>query len=340
MKQNKILGCCYGAAYGDSLGAVTESCLRSEILQAFPNECLDYAESISRLTEGIFPGQVTDDFGSSLYFIKAILRHDGKFNRGIAVEAILDWSQDEIVFGRYAGQNSKNAIERLRQGIIIEKESVRSHFARRNTNGGAMKVSPVALLAKTLDEAVDYALDLCWPTHYNSAAAAGAAAIACAVWQAQQTASTMDSLIEAGIYGARTARMRLEKEGMTAQGPYVDRKIKDAVETIKEAADYPSLVVCLNESIGMKSIVQESVPAVFAIIAACHGDFKQSIRCAVNAGGDTDTVASMIGAILGSRYGLTVIDEKTILRIQEANEFLKLKETIEAYTNLIMKRGY
>lgn len=281
MQENKVLGALYGAAYGDSLGAVTEFRSRRDILDKFPDGCKDYAESISLITHGIIPGTVTDDFGSSCYFMKTILKH-----------------------------------------------------------GGAMKVSPVGLLARTDQKlAIRYTKDLCWPTHYNSAAVSGACAIACAVCEAQREDADLDSVFEKAVEGARIARTELEEEGMEAFGPYVDRKIRQAVELGRKVQNPEELYDLLNGVIGTGITVQESIPAVFAIIAACKGDFKNAVWCAVNAGGDTDTIASMTGAILGGYRGIEAIPQEAVERMKKVNAFLELKETIENYMNLILLEG-
>ena len=335
MKQSKILGSLYGAAYGDSLGAVTEFCTRNEILNHFPNGCHDYAESISLITKGIQPGSITDDFGSSCYVMKHVLLHNGEMNKDIAVEAILDWSQDEIVFKKYAGQNTKSSIERLKEGIVIDEMSRKRHFGRMNTNGGAMKASPMGLLARNeLEKAITYTIDLCWPTHYNSAAVSAACAVACAVCESQNENATIDSIFEKAIYGAKKSREQLEKEGYDSFGPYVDVKIKEAIEAAKNIQE-DQIMDLLNGSIGTGIWVQESIPAVFAIIQVYHGDFIKSVHCAVNAGGDTDTIASMTGAILGGLHGAEAIPQKAIHQIQEVNSYLNLKEIIEDYVRFI-----
>lgn len=341
MERHKVSGALYGAAYGDSLGAVTEFCSRGDILKAFPDGCCDYAESISQITRGIVPGTVTDDFGSSCYFMKTILKHNGAFDREIAVEAVLDWSQDEIVFGKYAGQNTKSAMERLKQGIVIDEGSRIRHFGRQNTNGGAMKAAPMGLLAcGSQEKAIQYTKALCWPTHYNSAAVSGACSIACAVCEAQKEDATLDSIFEKAIEGARISRIQLEEEGMEAFGPYVDQKIEIAVQWGRKAREQDEdIYEILNGVLGTGITVQESIPAVFAIIAAHDGDFKKSVLCAVNAGGDTDTIASMTGAILGSMHGRQAVPDEAVKRIQTANEFLQLKQVVENFTDFILSKG-
>lgn len=340
MKREKIRGTLYGAAYGDSLGAMTEFCSREKIQKAFPKGCRDYADSISMITAGITPGNVTDDFGSSCYFMKAILQHGGEMDRDISIEAVLEWSKDDIVFGKYAGQNTKSAMERLKQGVVIDEMSQKRHFARANTNGGAMKASPMGLLAVgNFEKAIAYTEALCWPTHYNSAAVSAACAISCAVMETQKEDVTFDSIFENAVRGARISRLQLEEEGFGSFGPYVDVKIEEAIEKARSVSGPEELIELLNSSIGTGIWVQESIPAVFAIIAGCKGSFEDSIYCAVNAGGDTDTISSMTGAILGGLHGVDCIPKKAVTRIQEVNQFLDLKETVEAFTELIMKKG-
>ncbi|MDD3251077.1 MAG: ADP-ribosylglycohydrolase family protein [Lachnospiraceae bacterium] len=339
MQRAKIEGALYGAAYGDSFGAITEFRSRDDILQAFPEGYTDYTESISLITKGIVPGTVTDDFGSSCYFMKAILKHDGHFDRDIAVEAVLDWSKDEVVFAKYAGQNTKSAMERLKQGNIIDEGLRARHFGRQNTNGGAMKAAPMGLLAREDHQlAIRFTKDLCWPTHYNGAAVSGACAIACAVCEAQKEGATVGSIIEQAIAGARQSRIQLDEEGFGAFGPYVDRRIGLAVDLGRQAKTEEEVYRLLEEMIGTGISVQESVPAVFAIMAAQKGDLEASIRCAANAGGDTDTISSMTGAILGGLHGAEAIRPEVIDRIQSCNQFLQLKETVEQYTNLILSK--
>ncbi|MDQ0361797.1 ADP-ribosylglycohydrolase family protein [Breznakia pachnodae] len=338
MKQHKILGALYGAAYGDSLGAVSEFCTRKEIVDAFPNGLTDYAQSISRITAGITPGQVTDDFGSSCYVMESILKYKGVFNRDIAIEALLKWSTDEEVFGKYAGMNTKEAMVRLRDGIVINEMDKQRHFAGKNTNGGAMKVNPVALLAQgNHDQTIVYTLDLCWPTHYNSAAASGACAIACAINEAQNPSATVNTIIDKAIQGAKRSRQQLDSEGYYAFGPYVENRIQQAVILSENCKNNDDIIRVLDEEIGTGIQVQGSVAAVFAIIAATKGSFADAIYCAVNAGGDTDTMASMIGAILGGYHGMEVIPKTAIEKINSINSNLNLKNIVYSYTELVGK---
>ena len=135
-------------------------------------------------------------------------------------------------------------------------------------NGAGMRVSPVGLYAKTLDEALELASITASVSHNHSEGIRGAQAIAASVY--------------------------LCKEGQSKQ------KIKEYVEqtfgynlsrTIDEIRpNYAFDVSC-----------QGSVPE--AIIAFLEGNsFEEVIRLAISIGGDSDTIGCMAGAIAACRY--------------------------------------
>jgi len=333
--RDKCLGALYGAAYGDSMGAATEFCTASQISKAFPNGLVSYAPSISRITSGIEPGAVTDDFGSSCFIMKNILENEGVFDRELAVKIILEWAEDDFYFGRFAGQNSKLAVERLRN---LQKPEHNREFRKQNTNGGAMKMSPLAVLALgDMGKALAYAIDMCYPTHYNAAAVSGAAAICCAATKALCETATMNDIIVAGIWGAKEGRLMLEDSGFGCFGPNVDWRIEMAVSLGGGCSSRQERIEMLSEKVGTGIFVHESIPAVFGIIASTP-DITEAILTAVNAGGDTDTVASMCGTVLGAYNGYSVIPEAVIAQLEKANPSLNLTAVITRYCDMVISR--
>ena len=55
--------------------------------------------------------------------------------------------------------------------------------------------------------------------------------------------------------------------------------------------------------VGTSLATQESVPAAFAILALYPDDPWQAVLSAASVGGDTDTIAAMVGAIAGACGG-------------------------------------
>jgi len=136
-------------------------------------------------------------------------------------------------------------------------------------NGAAMRVSPVAHVAKTLEECNDLSRMVTSVTHNHPEGIKGGQAAAAAVWMA--------------------LHQRTKEE------------IREAMET-----DYYRLDFTLDEirpAYRFDVTCQGSVPqAIEAFLEST--DFEDAIRCAVSIGGDSDTIAAITGAIAGAFYGI------------------------------------
>jgi len=135
-------------------------------------------------------------------------------------------------------------------------------------NGAGMRVSPVGLYAKSLDEALSLATITASVSHNHPEGVKGAQAIAVCVFLAKE--------------GKSKAEIKA----------YVEETFGyDLNRTIEEIRpDYYFDVSC-----------QGSVPE--AIIAFLEGNsFEEVIRLAISLGGDSDTIGAMAGAIAASMY--------------------------------------
>ena len=135
-------------------------------------------------------------------------------------------------------------------------------------NGAGMRVSPVGLYAKTLDEALALAALTASVSHNHPEGVKGAQAIATSVF--------------------------LCKQGKSKQ------EIKDYVE---KTFDYNlhRTIAEIRPRYGFDVSCQGSVPE--AIIAFLEGNsFEEVIRLAISLGGDSDTIGAMAGAIAACRY--------------------------------------
>ena len=135
-------------------------------------------------------------------------------------------------------------------------------------NGSGMRVSPVGLYARTLDEALALAAVTAAVTHNHPEGVKGAQAIA--------------------------ASMFLCREGKSKE------EIRDYVERVFDY-DLHRKIEDIRPSYSFDVSCQGSVPE--AIIAFLDGnDFEEVIRLAVSIGGDSDTIACMAGAIAACLY--------------------------------------
>ncbi len=137
-------------------------------------------------------------------------------------------------------------------------------------NGSAMRVSPIAFYAQSLEETLRLATISAEVTHNHPEGIKGAKAIA------------------AATYLARTGATKAEIKA------YIEEDYK---YNLNQQLDdiWPALTTDLT--------CQKTVPA--AILAFLKGeDFEDVIRIAVSLGGDSDTLAAMVGSIAQAFYGL------------------------------------
>lgn len=340
MNKERILGAIYGVAVGDAMGAATELRSRKQIIEKFNGYVYNYLAAPGDTFARDYPaGTVTDDFSMSYYIMKAICENNGVFNEEIAESAIVAWGEDEVYFDKFAGPTTRLAIERIQAGLPHGVDPYGLvNFNSQATNGGAMKTMPLALLAKgDLEKAVQYTLAMCRPTHYNSTAVAAAAAICCATVVAQQADATLSKIYEAAIWGAKRGRELMEAKERISVAPDIAWKIEHAVELGAAAKGFDDLLTIVDTKVGTNIQVSESIPAVFAIISGVNGDLMQGIYAAVNVGGDTDTIAAMLGGILGGLHGVAAIPEQLITTMLAANPNLEIEKTVTAFTELLLK---
>ena len=147
------------------------------------------------------------------------------------------------------------------------------------TDGAAMRAPAIAWLFPE-DRVIPAAIESSLATHGADVAIAGACAIACAVSSAINGAG-IEGIIQAGIEGAIHASNDLAT------------RIRESVELTSEKT-----LEEVIDTVGCGIETMEAVPATFAVIAS-EQDFRSGVLAAVNLGGDADTIASMVGAILG-----------------------------------------
>lgn len=136
-------------------------------------------------------------------------------------------------------------------------------------NGSAMRVSPVAWVANSLEQAETLAKWSAEVTHNHPEGIKGAQAIAAAIY---------------------LARMGESKAGIK---DYIEKNYYNLDFTLDEIRPYYEFdVTC-----------QGSVPQAIRCFLE-SADFEDAIRNAISLGGDTDTQAAMAGAIAEAYYGI------------------------------------
>ncbi len=286
--RNKILGCLVGAAAADAMGAATEVC----------NEA----------------GMCTDDFIQAKYIMDALLRHQRQVSDEAMREAFQQWL-DYPYYANFTGPTTRAAMKAIfndnrasLQGELEgEKQSVQiiNKGNAEATNGAAMKIWPAAVLHQgDIDAAIECALQICRFTHNNVLAMSGAAAMAAATSEALRAQTNADSIIAAGIYGAQRGYLLAQEQGaMMVAGPSVARRIELAVD------------------IGKRHRHWETAGGGGGLFACCPNSAVDAIISGVNIGNDTDTVATMVGAISGAFHGVEAFPADYLTTLDRMNHF-------------------
>ena len=188
-----------------------------------------------------------------------------------------------------------------RSSIFCDKVSPwdqagRSLFGGRGSfgNGAAMRVAPAALLASgNLEQVASLARQTAVITHAHELGVEGAVLQACAVALALRQAGGIDR-------GAFVAELREH-----VRTPVFRQKLQriNGLLTVTGGSDRAAVIDQLGN--GIEAF--ESVPTAIYVFLNRPGSFKGAVTYAISLGGDTDTIACMVGALAGAHLGAEAI---------------------------------
>ncbi|GAB3567343.1 ADP-ribosylglycohydrolase family protein [Amycolatopsis endophytica] len=304
--RERVLSTLAGLAIGDALGMPTEGKAPHDITPV----------TNFQAARGMPAGGVTDDTQQAVIMARLLIGNDGRIDPRRLADELLDWERDLRSRGirGLLGPSTRAAVTAVAAGEPLEKAGRHG-----TTNGAAMRIAPVGIVnPPELPLLVDRVVEASWVTHNTGVALAGAAAVAAAVSAGIGGASreeATDCAIEAAELAAR-------RGNWVAAGD-VAARIRWA--RTMNPADIASLI-------GTSVATQESVPAAFAVLAH-NPDPWEACRVAASLGGDTDTIASMAGAIAGACHGAGAFPEEAVRTVTEVNE-LPLPELADGLLKL------
>jgi poly(ADP-ribose) glycohydrolase ARH3 len=264
-------GALLGVLVGDALGMPYEGTARNDLPSEIP------------LRGGRLPaGSYTDDTEMTIVLAESLLRCD------VVDEADLGPAFVAAHDPRRGYSTSTLRVLALIAEGLPGPAAARRIFEERGSlgNGAAMRVAPVAV--RFYDDSV-----LCDAQARRSAAVTHAhpAGIDAAAVQAAAVAAAIDGAdpLAAAERAATTGEMR---EALAAVA------CACAISLTPESL--------AQEAAGVPPTGPPSVAAA-VVAGAWASDFRDAVTLAVQAGGDTDTVAAMAGAIAGARFGAAAI---------------------------------
>jgi ADP-ribosylglycohydrolase len=296
--KGRALGALYGLAIGDALGMPTQSLPRAEIVARYGTLVSGFHPGPDGhpLAAGLPAGTVTDDTEQAVLLARLVVAGGGLVDATALARDLLAWEESMRARGSLdlLGPSTRQALAALAAGATADQAG--RHGV---TNGAAMRIAPVGIATSSrdprlLEHRVIAASRL---THNTGVALAGAAAVAAAV-----SAGIDGDPVPAVIGRAVAAAASAARRGHWVAAADVAARITWATGAV--AGLSPDQVSdTVYRLVGTSLATQESVPAAFAIAAACPGDPWLACRLAASLGGDCDTIAAMTGAICGACHG-------------------------------------
>jgi len=331
-------GALYGLAIGDALGMPTQMLSRAEIVRRWGPLLPGFepAPPGHPIAGGMPAGAVTDDTGQAILLARLLVKGRGTIDPHELAAALTEWERAMAERGSLdlLGPSTKRAVAAILAGVPPEEAG-----ATGTTNGAAMRIAPVGIAVPValhdstpnlrLSTLVDRTVMASCVTHNTGVALAGAAAVAAAV-SAGVSGATIAEATALGIQAASSAARR----GHWVAGADVAARIEWATSLVAShaQAEAAELIYTL---VGTSLATQESVPAVFAVLAAVPADPWRACRMAASLGGDSDTIAAMTGAIAGACHGagsfppaaIAAIDAQGLGLAALAGDLLALRDT-------------
>ncbi len=333
--RDKALGCFVGSAVGDALGMPSEGMSKTEIREKFGN-ITDYSESQSCFSRGLQRGQWTDD--TALF--KATL--DGFFDA--LLSPVLNWNDlsplQTKVLHRYleaVKDHTRGFGKTTRESLKDRLEGLDPHDGRhqkRPGNGCAMKGAAVGLVMWLFeklrgvapgDQIFDeLALSIGILTHGDSRSLTAGLLQGLAAYEA------LEGMDLRSMAFANLLRRRLHKwEQFLAplDGP---PNLSDVLPWVWMFSEQDEEFIA--DIIKTSGAAYESFPTALCFAIKYQDDFRSAVLAGANAGGDTDTIACMSGALVGARVGLTGVPEEWQRGLEKYDE---LVETVDRLITVI-----
>jgi poly(ADP-ribose) glycohydrolase ARH3 len=294
----RITGSLLGAACGDALGAPFEG--RALVDR---EELLGWSAQDAMLS-------YTDDTAMMRTLARHLGAHDGRvLDDRLMLEFADNWRVDPR---RGYGAGPPQVFRAALAGGDW-RGVARSLFGGAGSlgNGGAMRTAPVAFLPGSITERVGLARQQAALTHAHPLALDGAGLLCAAIVLAQSTDHTVSEQFLAEV------------------APHVHtaefREALDLVDTVVRRRLPPAEI---GSVLGNSVSALASVPTAVAVFQLNPDAPEAAILDAVQAGGDTDTIASMTGALVGARCGESALPDAWLNRLEDAEELRRCAELL------------
>jgi ADP-ribosylglycohydrolase len=265
-----------------------------------------------------------------MYFLARALGQKRKaFTNADWIACLLNWRETSPKAG-FMGPSTEALIKALKAGsdpTLFGRIGTSSRKMTNigTTNGAAMRAAPVGMaFPGDIARTAEYTLMTCLPSHDASVAIEAACAIACGTSVAM-ISSDLDAVLEGCREGAITGRTLAARQGRLEAGPRFQARMQRALVVAAQHDDDRTFMAALEAEIGNSVLAAESVPCAIGILAYAKADPWRCLQLAASIGNDSDSIATMVGALAGTMNGLASIPAAIVMEFQQANPDFDLR---------------
>lgn len=314
--KNRIQGCLWGVVLGDALGAPLEM-FSAEKIKELHGRVENFVEPKGhKWFDGQPLGFTTDDTQLTLCVVRAFLEA-GDFNMDAIAQKHVE-TMKKTMDGW--GKSTRESIRNLQNNVHWSKSGYTKNPHRGTGNGVPMKIAPLALFPignrkdpgdqyKAMYDRTNGVAQFAAMTHYTDMAViSGYAQYYAIMYCTESTEVTPHIINETNVNMSWQAYVNARN----LFDPPLNKTEDNILEKLRNTQE-PRENGCY---------VYDSLPFV-------HYHFVQNptfegMLNVVNAGGDTDTNASMFGALLGALKGIDVFPQELIKQVQNYSEINSL----------------
>jgi ADP-ribosyl-[dinitrogen reductase] hydrolase len=273
--QQSIVGCLIGTAVGDAIGLPCEGLSRSRQAKIF-GEITSHRLLFSH-------GMISDDTEHTCLVAHALLASQGdpeKFTSSLAW-GLRGWF---LSLSPGIGMATARACMKLLCGVPPDKSGVFSAG-----NGPAMRAAILGVCVP-LHQLPEYVARCSRITHTDPQAEQGALAVA--------------------MVARQFAAGSLDLEGLASEFPTLLPTLASSISQGETTQEFAASIGCIKNGSGyVTGYIAHTVPIALHAAYSHPTNFREAILTGIACGGDTDSVAAIIGGVVGAGVGVEGIPE-------------------------------
>jgi ADP-ribosylglycohydrolase len=305
----RAAGMLAGVAVGDALGMPSEFLTPDLIREWYGGITHLIAANPSHPHHQLPPGAVTDDTDHTMLLAQILIDHE-TIDPLVFAQRLLEWGQSpRVQANRFVGPSTLKTLAALAEGKPL------SEVPRGGTSvGAAMRVAPLAIVFSDRQILAEQVVASCAVSHFTRNAISGAMAMAFALNAALKPGADIHAIGAAAKDGAVIGR----GYGDWSWAPPIEKRIDYVLDWIANLPE-DAVLLRLYELIGVDMYAEQLLPCAIALAGMADGDPQRAMLWAANLGGDSDTLASMSGALCGGWRGLKAINREWLAQVETTN---------------------